>query len=54
MLLATLFDAPVFGSLPTTGVLGTLLVVFVVSVVIQAWHVRNRVDEIPSELRRYD
>lgn len=54
LLLATLLDAPFFGGVSTTVVLGTLLVVFAVSIVIQAWHVWNQEDEIPSELRRYD
>ena len=54
LLLLSLLDVSFFGELPTLGVLVTVFVVFAVSATIQVWHMRNRSDEIPPELRRYD
>ena len=54
LLLLSLLDVSFFSELPTLGVLVTVFVVFAVSATIQVWHMRNRSDEIPPELRRYD
>lgn len=53
LLLVALLDVPLFG-LQLAGVIGTILVVFTVSITIQAWHIRNREEELPPELNRYD
>jgi len=53
LLLLTLLDVPLFG-LQLLGAIGMILVVFAVSVTIQAWHVRNREPELSPELARHD
>lgn len=53
LLLVTVLDTPLFG-LGLPEAIGTILVVFTVSIVIQAWHIRNREEDIPHELERYD
>ena len=54
LLLLSLLNVSFFGAVPTLGVLATVFVVFVVSAIVQTWHVRNQSDEIPPELRQYD
>lgn len=53
LLLVSFLDIPPVNlQLPTA--IAMILVVFAVSITIQAWHIRNRTEEAPPELRQYE